>query len=205
MYTYHFLRIASIVQGLQHCFLPSPLCLLPFLYTTVPDWLCFGLHSFYSSTLSNYIFTLFLQLHTSSNYIFTCPSTFLSSPSTFLPTQLHFTPCPLHFLQLYIDTSSSYISTYPTTFPPLPTTCFTRLIEITPNPHTFTPPPATFSPDQVQPQRLAHLPPQVHFNLQCTLLFTQFVYENVVLILHKSSTIYVILECAHPSTLSHNC
>ena len=118
MYTFPFLSIASLVQGLQHC------VFLPFLYTTVLDWLCFGLHSFYTSTLSNYIFTLFLQLHTSSNYIFTFPSTFPPPPCKFSPTQLHFTPYPLHFLQLYIDTSSSYISTYPTTFPPPPTKCF---------------------------------------------------------------------------------
>ena len=64
---------------------------------------------------------------------------------------------------------------------------FTGPIANTPNPHTFTPPTATFSPDKVQPQRLARLPPQLHLKLQCTLLFAQYVNENVVLLNIKAT------------------
>ena len=43
-----------------------------------------------------------------------------------------------------------------------------------------------------------------NLNYNVHLLFAKYLYENVVLVLHKSSTVYVILECTHPSTSSHN-
>ena len=116
VYTSPFLSIAITVQGLQHCFLPSPLCLLPFLYTTVLDWLCFGLPSFYTSTLSNNFSPSFYsctppptisfpvqvhfhlcQVHFYLPNYFLLPTLYTSSDFTFTPPPATFTPAQLHF------------------------------------------------------------------------------------------------------------